>query len=83
MSKTVLLIGSLDTKGDEYAFVRDLITARGHTVRLMDVGVLQDPPFAVDVSAERVAEAGATALSALQKARLDRCTCTASTSACL
>ena len=27
--KTILLIGTLDTKGREYAYVRDLIAARG------------------------------------------------------
>ncbi|NJO00197.1 MAG: hypothetical protein HC875_41820, partial [Anaerolineales bacterium] len=32
MPKTILLIGTLDTKGAEYAYVRDLITARGHQV---------------------------------------------------
>ena len=69
MSRTVLLIGSLDTKGDEYAFVRDLIVARGHKVLLLDVGILKDPPFAVDLSAARVAEAGGSALSALRSAQ--------------
>jgi uncharacterized protein (UPF0261 family) len=69
MSKTVLLIGSLDTKGDEYAFVRDLIVARGHKAIVLDVGILKEPPFAVDVSAERVAKAGGSALSALRSAQ--------------
>ena len=30
VAKTILLIGTLDTKGREYAYVRDLIRARGH-----------------------------------------------------
>src|SRR6185436_19909106 len=69
MSKTILLIGSLDTKGDEYAFVRDLITARGHKTIVLDAGILKDPPFTVDVSAERVAAAGGAALGSLRSAQ--------------
>ncbi len=30
MPTTILLIGTLDTKGAEFAFARDLIRARGH-----------------------------------------------------
>ena len=68
---TVLLIGTLDTKGDEYAFVRDLIHARGHTTLLMDAGVLADPRFAPDIPADHVAQAGGSTLAKL-RARGDR-----------
>lgn len=30
MKKTILIIGTLDTKGAEHAFICDLIEARGH-----------------------------------------------------
>lgn len=69
MTKTILLIGSLDTKGDEYVYVRDLILARGHRVMMMDFGILAEPSLAVDVSAERVAEAGGTSLNDLRNAK--------------
>ncbi|AQZ65449.1 Transcriptional regulator [[Actinomadura] parvosata subsp. kistnae] len=39
----VLLIGTLDTKGAEYAYVRDLVTAAGQEVVLLDAGVMGDP----------------------------------------
>ena len=39
---TVLLIGTLDTKGDEYAFLRDRLRDAGVEVLLADVGTL-DP----------------------------------------
>lgn len=74
MSGTVLLIGTFDTKGDEYAFVRSAIIARGGTVVTMDTGVLdagREAPFYVDVSAEAVAEAGGARLEDL-RARGDR-----------
>ncbi|UCH27027.1 MAG: Tm-1-like ATP-binding domain-containing protein [Trueperaceae bacterium] len=70
MSKTILLIGTLDTKGDEFAFVRDLIEKRGHQTVLMDAGVF---PASVpaDISAEEVARAGGMELDAL-RTRADR-----------
>jgi len=68
---TVLLIGTLDTKGDEYAFVRELIHACGHTTLLMDAGVLADPRFAPDIPADHVAQAGGSTLAKL-RARGDR-----------
>ena len=71
MRQTVLLIATLDTKADEMAYVRDLIVRRGHAVIVLDPGVLRDPPFAPDVPASAVAEAGGTPLAEL-RARNDR-----------
>ena len=58
MSKPIVLVGSLDTKGSEYAFVRDLIAERGFEVIMVDFGVLGDPPFQPDVTNDDVARAG-------------------------
>jgi len=67
MPGTILLIGTLDTKGTEFAYVRDLIHERGHRTLVMDVGVLHDPPFTPDVGAAEVAEAGDAALEKLRQ----------------
>ncbi len=45
---TVALVGSLDTKGDEYAFLRDRLRAHGVGVLVIDTGV-REPAFAPDV----------------------------------
>lgn len=66
MSATVLLIGTFDTKGEEYSFVRDLILAKGHRVLLMDVGILKDPSLSPDIKAEEVAKAGGSSLQELR-----------------
>jgi uncharacterized protein (UPF0261 family) len=66
MTKTILLIGTLDTKGAEYAYVRDLIGGRGHRTILLDAGVVGDPSFVPDISAAQVAEAGNSSLDALR-----------------
>ena len=71
MAKTILLIGTLDTKGAEYAYVRDLIVGRGHRVLTMNAGVAGEPSFAPDISAAQVAEAGGGSLAAL-RAKSDR-----------
>lgn len=54
MAKTILLIGTLDTKGAEYTFVHDLIQARGHNTLVMDAGVSGDPSFPPDIGAAEV-----------------------------
>ena len=71
MTKTIALLGALDTKGEEYAFTRQCIEARGHRVLLIDVGVLAAPAVAADVSSEEVARAGGADLEAF-RARRDR-----------
>ncbi len=67
MSGTVLIIGTLDTKGEEFAYIRDLIAARGHATMLLDAGV-EEPQIAADVSAARVAQAGGSTIEALRAA---------------
>lgn len=71
MSKTVAIIGALDTKGREFAFLKQEIERRGCRTFVINVGVLGEPLFAPDVSAAEVAEAGGTTLSDLIK-RKDR-----------
>lgn len=66
--RTVLLAGTLDTKGDEYAFVRDRLHDLGVGTLVMDLGVLGPPTFAPDISAEEVAAAAKTSLDALRAA---------------
>lgn len=65
--RSVLLIGTLDTKAPEYEYVRDRLRARGHQVLIVDIGILREPPFVPDVSAAEVAAAGGTGLAALRE----------------
>jgi uncharacterized protein (UPF0261 family) len=66
MARTVLLLGTLDTKGEEYAYVRELIRARGHEALVMDLGILGEPKCAADIGAEEVARAGGSTLADLR-----------------
>ena len=51
---TVVLIGTLDTKGDEYAYLRDRLLEHGVDVLLVDVGT-RAPRIRPDVEAAAVA----------------------------
>jgi len=65
VNPTVALFGTLDTKGQEYAFLREQVRARGADVLLVDVGVLGEPSVAPDVTREEVATAAGSDLRAL------------------
>jgi uncharacterized protein (UPF0261 family) len=69
MTKTVALIGTFDTKGDEFSFLRERIESGGVRTLMIDVGVLGDPPFPADVSQEEVAAAANENLFALRTER--------------
>ena len=71
MSSTVLLIGTLDTKGDEYAFLRDRLRDAGVDVLLADVGSLEAPRIQADISREEVASGTGADLGALAEAPIE------------
>src|SRR4051794_13052004 len=62
---TVVLIGTLDTKGDEYAFLRDRLRSAGIDTLLVDVGTQGAPRAEPDIPREQVAAAGGLDLAAL------------------
>ncbi len=65
MTKTVAIIGALDTKGAEFAFLKAEIEKRGCKTFVINVGVLGEPAFTPDVDAAVVAEAGGVKLEDL------------------
>jgi uncharacterized protein (UPF0261 family) len=58
VKKTIALIGTLDTKGAEYAFLKEAIEKNGYYTLTVDVGILGKPPFTPDVTRSEVATAG-------------------------
>lgn len=68
---TVLLLGTFDTKGDEYAYVRDRLVELGCEVVLVDAGILGEPTLPPDVSRAEVADAAGAELAELGRS-LDR-----------
>lgn len=64
---TVVLIGTLDTKAEEYAFVRSTVEEQGCATLLIDVGIEPCSGMAADVNAFEVALAAGTTLEALRQ----------------
>jgi uncharacterized protein (UPF0261 family) len=64
----IALIGTLDTKGAEIAYVRDRLTALGTHPVVIDSGILGEPGCAADVSREEVALAGGHQLDDVRRA---------------
>ncbi|MGB0774413.1 MAG: Tm-1-like ATP-binding domain-containing protein [Akkermansiaceae bacterium] len=54
---TIAVLGTLDSKGHEHAFVADLIRARGHEVMLIDLGTGGEPQITPDITRFQVAQA--------------------------
>lgn len=77
---TIAVIGTLDSKGEEHAFVAERIRARGHRVLLIDVGSGGPPTVAPDFTREQVAASAGIDLAALLE-RHDRGECVAAMSA--
>jgi uncharacterized protein (UPF0261 family) len=65
VQRTVVVVATLDTKGQEAAFVRDQIAAWGVDTILIDPGILGSPSVAADISRQEIAEAAGTTLEAL------------------
>jgi uncharacterized protein (UPF0261 family) len=65
---TVVLVGTLDTKGREYGFLRDRVREHGIDVILVDCGIVGEPLSDPDVTREEVAAAAGADVHALAAA---------------
>ncbi len=69
MGKNVVIIGTLDTKGPEIAYLRDRLQALGLSTTVVDSGILGEPIGIVpDISRAEVAKFGGTTIEALRNA---------------
>ncbi len=62
MKKTVAILGTLDTKGEEIRYIKERIEERGYQALVIDGGILGHPLFPPDISREQVAEAAGASL---------------------
>lgn len=65
MTKTVVIVGALDTKGMEFAFVKELIEKQGLKTLTVDFGVMGAPYYKPEVGREEVAKAGGSTIAYL------------------
>ena len=45
MKKKIVIIGTVDTKGDQLRFLKERIESRGHEAILMDISMGGHPPI--------------------------------------
>ncbi len=57
MGKKIVILGSMDTKGEEYDFIKRHIEKAGCGTLTIDVGVINPPMFQPDITRKEVAEA--------------------------
>ena len=67
-ARTIVIVATLDTRGDEVKLLKELIENRGHGVVVVDVGVMGSPYVPGDFTREDVAEAGGSSLQRLVEA---------------
>jgi len=67
--KTVVLVGTLDTKGAEYQYLRERLKLSGVKTLLVDVGTLEPPRAEPDISRYDVGAAAGVDVDALTAAR--------------
>jgi len=63
--KKIVILGCMDTKGEEYGFIRDNIKKAGCGTLLIDVGVIGPPGTPPDISKYEVAQAAGEDLNSL------------------
>ena len=68
---TIAVLGTLDTKGAEHAYVAELIRQRGHQTLLIDTGSGEPPSVQPDIRREEVAAATGVDLAGIAE-RKDR-----------
>ncbi|MBN2300497.1 MAG: Tm-1-like ATP-binding domain-containing protein [Acholeplasmataceae bacterium] len=66
MSKKVVVLGTLDTKGNEFKFLKDIIEAQGVGTIVVDAGIFE-PTFTPDVSNLEVCKAQGADLAKLRE----------------
>jgi uncharacterized protein (UPF0261 family) len=65
MKKTIAIVGALDTKGEEFAFLKSEIEKRGCATIVVDTGVLGEALFEAEIARELVAKSGGAKLADL------------------
>jgi len=65
--KTIALLGTMDSKGEEFGFVKGILEKQGINTLVIDAGTFE-PTLAPDIDAAEVAQAAGADLEALRKA---------------
>ncbi len=67
--KTILILGTLDTKGNQVLFIKDLIEKAGHNVLIMDNGTRKAPSLNADITCDEIAFAANTSIEEIRSSK--------------
>jgi hypothetical protein len=67
MGKKIIVVATLDSKGEEALYLQELIKDRGHDALLMDIGIGGEVSFRPDFTREEVALATGRRLEEIRK----------------
>ncbi|MBC8274663.1 MAG: Tm-1-like ATP-binding domain-containing protein [Chloroflexi bacterium] len=65
MGRTIVIVGTLDTKGEEIGYLKQTVDMRGHDSLVIDCGVVGEPTFVPEITRQEVARAAGTSLDEL------------------
>jgi uncharacterized protein (UPF0261 family) len=72
MRKSILIISSLDTKGQEVEFLKRLIEQRGQQTILLDMSTIGESPIPAGITCEDVARAGGVSMQEIRDSAKNR-----------
>jgi uncharacterized protein (UPF0261 family) len=72
MPGSIVIVSSLDTKGQEVKFIKDLIEQRGHKTVLLDMSMRGEPQIPADIPCEEVARAGGITIQEIKTSTKSR-----------
>jgi len=67
--KKIAIIATLDTKGEEIGYLKELILRRGHQPFIIDIGCGGEPKLEADITADEVARAAGTEIEKLRRSQ--------------
>jgi uncharacterized protein (UPF0261 family) len=68
-AKNIVVIGTLDTKGEQILFLKDRITKRGHKAIVVDLSMGDAPLFQADITPQEIAQADGKSIEEITVSR--------------
>ena len=68
-AKSIIVLGTLDTKGEQILFLKDRITQRGHQAIIVDLSMGGTPLFQADITPQEIAQAAGKGIEEITASR--------------
>jgi uncharacterized protein (UPF0261 family) len=69
MKKNILILGTMDTKGEQLQYLKEQIVARGHAAILMDLSMGGRSTYTADIAASEISQLGGCPLEELMESK--------------